>query len=120
MTIRNVCDLKGVGLKRGQQLGRLGIETTEDLILYFPRKYQDRRTVTPLDRLETGNKALVKARVLAVDKSGLYGKWGKKRLKLTVTDDTGLLEIVFFNGQYIAKNIHADEEYYFYGEISKF
>ncbi len=120
MTIRNVCDLKGVGLKRGQQLGRLGIETTEDLILYFPRKYQDRRTVTPLDRLETGNKALVKARVLAVDKSGLYGKWGKKRLKLTVTDDTGLLEIVFFNGQYIAKNIHADEEYYFYGEISTF
>lgn len=120
MTIRNVCDLKGVGLKRGQQLGRLGIETTEDLILYFPRKYQDRRTVIPLDRLETGNKALVKARVLAVDKSGLYGKWGKKRLKLTVTDDTGLLEIVFFNGQYIAKNIHADEEYYFYGEISTF
>lgn len=36
-----VTAVKGVGPKMEEKLGRLGIHTVEDLISYFPRKYQD-------------------------------------------------------------------------------
>ena len=35
--------LKGVGPKRAELFGHLGIETLEDLLYYFPRKWEDRR-----------------------------------------------------------------------------
>src|ERR1035437_2269481 len=35
--------LKGVGPKRAELFGRLGIETLDDLLYYFPRKWEDRR-----------------------------------------------------------------------------
>ena len=35
--------MKGVGPKRAELFGRLGIETLEELLFYFPRKWEDRR-----------------------------------------------------------------------------
>lgn len=35
--------LKGVGPKRAELFGRLGVETLDDLLFYFPRKWEDRR-----------------------------------------------------------------------------
>ena len=45
--------VKGVGPKMEEKLGRLGIHTVEDLISYFPRKYQDWTNITPMDALDT-------------------------------------------------------------------
>ena len=35
-----------------------------------------------------------------------------------VYDDTGTLQLVFFNNRYISAMIHAGEEYYFYGRVT--
>ena len=43
-----VTAVKGVGPKMEEKLGRLGIHTVEDLISYFPRKYQDWTNITPI------------------------------------------------------------------------
>ena len=39
----SVANLKGVGKKRVEMLKKLNIETVEDLLYFFPRKYEDRR-----------------------------------------------------------------------------
>lgn len=38
--------IKGVGPKKAAALARMGVFTTRDLLSYFPREYDDRRTVT--------------------------------------------------------------------------
>ena len=50
-----VSALKGIGEKKSRLLRNMKIETVEDLLLHFPRKYEDRRHVSyimeaPFDR----------------------------------------------------------------------
>ncbi len=66
--------VKGVGPVRAEQLGKLGIRTAEDLLLYFPRRLDLRRQCQPIAAL-TGQEqaATVAGEVLKV-KELRFGK----------------------------------------------
>lgn len=51
--------VKGVGPNRVVLLNRLGINTLQDLITYYPRDYEDRSKPKTIDSLEDGEEALV-------------------------------------------------------------
>jgi len=110
----SISTLKGVGPKKENLLARLGISTVEDLLLYFPRDYQDRTKLTPLGELVTGEAALTKAIVMKVRKSG-YRRGHGQMLRVTAADDETQIEILFFNARWIAGNLSEGNEYYFYG-----
>ena len=55
--------IKGVGEQKAKSLEKLGIHTLRDLIAYFPRAYEDRRTVKKIRELEDGESACVEAMV---------------------------------------------------------
>jgi len=136
--MENVKCLKGVGNKKEVLLAKLGIRTIEDLLYFFPRDYQDRRSTKAFYDLENGETALAKGRVLMVIKDRYrYGK--KQTLRILAEDtsgkadpdsaepeknddikghrgnDTPVMEIIFFNARYLADNIKQGEEYFFYG-----
>ena len=46
--------LKGIGPKKAEALAKLGIMTLEDMMLFFPRDYEDRRNVTGISQLRDG------------------------------------------------------------------
>jgi len=88
--------VKGVGPSRERLLARLEIFTAEDLLFFFPRRYEDRRTLTPLSSLRGGMTTTVVARVLALEKR----KTAKKGLALTtvlLSDGHGMARAVWFN-----------------------
>ncbi|MBR1671517.1 MAG: ATP-dependent DNA helicase RecG [Fretibacterium sp.] len=58
--------LRGVGERRAEALARLGVLTIEDILLFFPRRYEDRRRLTPLDELRPGESVCAVAEVLAL------------------------------------------------------
>ena len=113
----NVTTLKGIGGKKAEIFASCGIETLEDLLYFFPRKYEDRRRETPIKDLETGKDALFCGTVISKRYSG---NPYKKNTPLTVLiqDDTGVIEVVFFQGRYIEKLFQMHEKYSFYGRIS--
>ncbi len=85
--------IKGIGPKRSQSLNSIGITNFEELIEYFPRRYLDRRTIVPLDRLSADKEVTVVGKIEAA---------GIKRLRkrifyLVISDGKGLLEAVWFN-----------------------
>ena len=49
--------LKGVGPKKAQQLHGLGLCSLFDLLTHFPRSYEDQSSITPIGRLEAGERA---------------------------------------------------------------
>jgi len=88
--------VKGVGPARERQLGNLNVVTAEDLLFLFPRRYEDRRTLTPLSSLRAGAATTVIARVVAVEKR----MTAKKKLSLTtllLSDGHGMAKAVWFN-----------------------
>lgn len=60
---------KGVGPSRERLLRKLGIETINDLINYFPRDYEDRRKIIPLMYLRENEKVTTKGIIKSVEKT---------------------------------------------------
>lgn len=110
--------LKGVGPKKVEIFRDMGIVTIEDLALYFPKSYEDRRTVTPISELKAGSDFLIQVRL--VNKRMGANRFNKKTpLVLNVSDDSGMLEVVFFNGYFLNKLFDIGKEYVFYGRITE-
>ncbi|MFA4905335.1 MAG: ATP-dependent DNA helicase RecG [Candidatus Margulisiibacteriota bacterium] len=92
--------LKGVGPKVAKLLKKLGVETVEDLLYFFPREYEDRRHPTPLNQLQIGDQLVfIKGEVQNVNHQQTRKRFSI--LKVTIGDKTGQIPVVFFNQPYL-------------------
>ena len=112
-----VTALQGIGPTRAKQLQGLGIETVYDLIAYFPRTYEDRTRLVPINQLEVDEPACFEGIVVRGPQTAHIRK-GLSLTKLTVADLTGKLNLVYFNQPYMADNLKYGETYIFYGAVS--
>lgn len=109
--------LKGIGPKKTASLKKIKIDTVEDLLQHFPRDYEDRRKRKPIHALLEGETAVVKGTLLRLNKSMV--RFGRKQmLKLLIEDETGTMEVVFFQSGYLDKSLIKGEEYIFFGKVS--
>ena len=108
--------VKGIGEQRAKNLEKLEIRTLKDLISYFPRAYDDRRTYKKIADLEEGESACVEAMVANTPVLSRIRK-GLELVKLRAVDETGALDITFFNQAYMKDNLRAGETYTFFGRV---
>ena len=68
MTVAKLTDpitiLKGVGPTKAKQFAQLNIFTLEDLICHFPRGYEDRTKIVPIEDLQVDVPACFRAMVM--------------------------------------------------------
>ena len=107
--------IKGIGEQRAKSLEKLRIFTLRDLISYFPRDYEDRRTFRKIRDLEPGETACVTAMAAASPTLNRVRK-GMELVKLRAVDETGALDVTFFNQTYMRDHIRAGEQYTFFGK----
>ena len=106
--------IKGIGEQRAKALGKLGIATLRDLISYFPRAYDDRTQLRRIVDLVPGEADGVAAMV-ASPHTVTHIRRGLDLVKLRAVDDTGELNVTFFNQAWLKNNLHQGETYVFYG-----
>ena len=106
--------IRGIGEQRARSLGKLGIRTLGDLITYFPRSYDDRRVFCPIRDLKPGESACVRAMVADTPTLSRVRK-GLELVKLRAVDDSGVLDVTFFNQPYMRDNLRRGETYVFFG-----
>lgn len=109
--------IKGIGEKRAAALSKLAINNLLDLISFFPRRYDDRRKSLNIAEAEIDDTVCVTAMVAAEAQLSRI-KRGMELVKLRAVDDTGALEIVFFNQSYVRSQLLPGERYRFYGKIT--
>ena len=107
--------IKGIGEQRAKSLEKLRIFTLRDLISYFPRDYEDRRTFRKIRDLEPGETACVTAMAAASPTLNRVRK-GMELVKVRAVDETGALDVTFFNQTYMRDHIQAGEHYTFFGK----
>ena len=110
--------VKGVGPARFKVLNRLGIYTVEDLLYYFPRRYEDRSRFIPINQLETGSYATVKGEVLTL--SLRRSKRGLSIFQTTVGDDSGVITAVWFNQPFMKRYFRIGQELILYGRVERY
>lgn len=96
--------LKGVGPKKAQQLHGLGLCSLFDLLTHFPRSYEDQSSITPIDRLEAGERATV-AGVITGLQEKRAGRRGMVILTATISDGTGFLQLTWFNQKFLKQKL---------------
>ena len=109
--------LKGVGEVRAKQLAQLNIFTLRDLICHFPRGYEDRTKLVPIEKLEPDVPACFRAMVMNTPRTSHIRK-GLDLTKVQLADSTGRLNVTFFNNRFAAQQLEYGREYIFYGAVS--
>lgn len=109
--------ISGVGKTRNEQLSRLGIHTVRDLLYYFPRAYENRGEVRLLGDYDT---EFSRSYLLTVASNitSAKVKSGLTISKFRAFDDSGSVEVVFFNSPYIKDIFHVGRTFRFYGRTS--
>ena len=108
--------LAGVGEARAKTLRKLGIETVQDLVSYFPRSYEDRKLSPSISTLPLNENAAVVAMVASTPTLSRIRK-GLSLVKFRVVDESGSMDITFFNRPYAKEQFQRGESYVFYGRV---
>lgn len=109
--------LPGIGPKSAEKYKKLGIETVEDLLLYFPFRYEDFKSKNVLD-LEDGEKAVVSGLVATPANVQYYG-YKRNRLRFTIKQGELVLAVSFFNQPYLADKIELGQTVTVFGKWDK-
>ena len=109
--------LPGIGPKSAEKYKKLGIETVEDLLLYFPFRYEDFKSKNVLD-LEDGEKAVVSG-IVATPANVQYYGYKRNRLRFTIKQVELVLAVSFFNQPYLADKIELGQTVAVFGKWDK-
>lgn len=108
--------LKGVGEKRAGLFHRLGVDSIDALLHFYPRAYEDWSKTVSIADAPFGEPCCVKAIVSHTPSRHLIRK-GLTLYKTTVTDGVSLMQITFFNNPYAAERLREGETCLFFGRV---
>ncbi len=112
--------LKGVGEKRGTVLRKeFNIQTFNDLLYYFPYRHIDKSHVYHVsDIVNDGGFILLRGTIRDVR---LVGQNRSQRLTATFSDETGSIELVWFNGiRWVSDVLRSRKEFVIFGKPTLF
>jgi len=112
--------LKGVGPQRGELLRKeLELNTFGDMLTHFPFRYIDRSSFVKIGQLREEG-AFVQI-VGQITFSEVVGTGRGRRLVATFRDDTGMMELIWFQGMsWMEKVVSAGGYFLVYGKATRF
>lgn len=106
--------ISGVGPALVKKLAILGINNAEDLINFYPRRYEDYSKVSQIKNLKPG---IVTIKASIKEAKGRYVRRGMHITEAVASDDSGSVRMVWFNQPYRAASIKSGQEYYIRGNF---
>lgn len=112
--------IKGIGPKKSEIFQQLGINTIEDLLYCFPRRYEDRSKLLSISQLKEGEVQTIKARILAKGEYHAFRRRGFSIIEVAVGDDTGKIFCVWFNQPFLSGYFKVGQELILYGKVQRY
>ena len=108
--------LNGIGKSRAEKLAHLGIFTLRDLLYHFPRAYEKRGDIAKIQGCVSGEVAsLILTVATPVSNARLKNRMTLSKFR--AFDESGALEVVFFNSPFVKQVFHVGDTFRFYGKI---
>ncbi len=111
----NVQYVTGIGPQKAKALEKLGITTLRDLIAWLPRRYEDRTALRRIADLIPEEPACVAA-MIAETPTLSRVRSGLELVKVRAVDETGTLDVTFFNQPWLRTQLLVGHTYVFYGK----
>lgn len=114
----SIQNIKGIGPAKAKLFKKVGIETIEELLEYYPRYYKDKSEVTRIKDVAADSFHTIRVAV-AGKAQEVRGRNGLLIVKLPVYDDTGKLTAVWFNNRYIKNTFGEGDNITLYGKVKR-
>src|SRR3989344_8266530 len=101
-----------------RRLEKLNIKTFEDFLYHIPSRYDDYSLISKIARVQAGETVTIRGTVTEINNE--FTKNFKRIQKAVITDDTGSIEVVWFNQPYLTKVIHKEDNVSLSGQIGWF
>ena len=108
--------LKGIGEKKALAFQKLGVFTLRDLLSFFPRRYEDRSVTKPISLAQAGETVCIRAMVADTPHLARIRR-GLELVRFRAVDESGMMDVTYFNQPYRKDSIHKGESYVFFGKI---
>ncbi|MEO5627672.1 MAG: ATP-dependent DNA helicase RecG [Candidatus Saccharimonadales bacterium] len=106
--------IKGVGPAAGAKFAQLGIHTVQDLLYYFPRRYDDYSEIQTIKALRPGV-VTIRAQIKSI--KGRYVRRGMHITEAVASDQTGSVRLIWFNQPYRADQTKPGVDYFISGQF---
>ena len=117
MEAASITTVKGIGDKTAKLFARLGVETVDDLLHYYPRAYDTFNEPKPILGLKEDAMEAVEG---VLTKTADVVKYGHLQVTTTVLRDvTGTLTLTWYNMPYLRGTLKAGERFIFRGRVVK-
>ena len=114
----NIQYIKGVGEKRARLFNKLGIYSVNDLIHFYPRKYQDwNNCISVIDAPENETVAIKATMITPVIENQI--RKGLTLYKCNFSDGQSVIHVTIFNNKYLANALRTFDEYILFGKVDK-
>jgi len=105
-----------VGEKTAKKFKKLGIETINDLIFYFPSRYDDLSKIIPIENLKPSETVTIEGKLELI--SNRRSPVKKKILtEALISDKTGSIKVIWFNQPFLTKILKAGDRVYLAGKV---
>ncbi|MBE6542278.1 MAG: ATP-dependent DNA helicase RecG [Ruminococcaceae bacterium] len=121
---KDISFIKGVGEARKKALVKMGIETVGDILRCYPRAYQNRGDTLTLyeikEKLIEGESGPFSS-ILTISSEPTVKmiRRGMTIMKLRAFDETGSVEITYFNQPYLKDTMHTGSMFRFFGKFGQ-
>jgi ATP-dependent DNA helicase RecG len=109
--------LKGIGPEIAKKLERLEISTAKDLFYHVPRRYEDRSQLKKIAYLQDEDWECTSGIIREVNTQRLKG--GLTLTKAILNDDTGKLQLTWFNQNYLQKQLKPGKSILVWGKAER-
>ena len=119
---RKITELRGIGKSRADAFARVGVETFDDMVSYYPRAYQNRGNTMTVSEIKTAidegkNGPFSSVLTVAAEPKVRMIRRGMTLTKLRVFDETGVCEITYFNQNFLKDVFHTGAAFRFWGKF---
>lgn len=107
-------ELKGIGEKTEKLFQKIGLETTEDLLQYYPRTYDAYQEPVSIGEIGEGSLCAIRGTIT----SGIYLNQVRNLSVVSVTaaDNSGKISLTWFNARYLKSILKKGSVFVFRGK----
>lgn len=112
-----ISSLKGIGAKTAELYYKLGIETVEELLTYYPRDYDVFKEPVAAGAVSEGGMYAVEGMVIRTpDRKAVRNL---QIISTTIRDESGSLVLTWYNMPFLVKSLRPGSRYVFRGKVQK-
>jgi ATP-dependent DNA helicase RecG len=114
----SVTKLPGIKQAMARKLANLGVYAINDFLTLYPRRYDDYRSLKPINRLQYGEEVTIIAQVWKTRRWD--SRDGRPLVTATLSDGTATIEVTWFNQPWLINKLRPGMQIVISGKVDEY